>query len=93
MNNIERLNDFLLRITSDGNLTTTHIGVCTALVVAWIRNGFNNPFNVSRKKLMDAARIKSSTTYHKVIADLTSRSYLKYEPSYHPAKGSQVHIL
>jgi hypothetical protein len=93
MNNVERLNDFLLRVTSDDNLTTTHIGVCTALVVAWISNGLNNPFNVSRRKLMGTARIKSSTTYHKVIADLASRNYLKYEPSYHPAKGSQVHIL
>lgn len=93
MNNVERLNSFLQRVTSDRNLTTTHIGVCTALVAVWIRNGLNDPFNVSRKGLMAAARIKSTTTYHKVIADLASLNYVKYEPSYHPAKGSQVYIL
>jgi hypothetical protein len=42
---------------------------------------------------MTAARIKSITTYHKVIADLASLNYVKYEPSYHPGKGSQVSIL
>lgn len=93
MNNIEQLNNFLQRITSDANLTTSHIGVCTALMVAWINNGLKSPFNVSRKGLMTAARIKSTTTYHKVIADLASLKYVKYEPSYHPAKGSQMHIL
>jgi hypothetical protein len=93
MSNVEKLNGFLQRITSDGKLTTTHIGICTALLLAWIKNGLKNPINVSRKGLMAAARIKSTTTYHKVIADLASLNYVKYEPSYHPGKGSQVHIL
>ena len=93
MTNVERLSNFLQRVTSDANLTTTHVGICTALAVAWINNGFINPFNISRSKLMTAARIKSKTTYHKMISDLSSHNYLKYNPSYHPAKGSQVHIL
>lgn len=93
MNNVEQLNKFLQRVTSDANLTTTHVGVCTALAVAWINSGFVNPFNISRSKLMTAARIKSKTTYHKVISDLTFLNYFKYIPSYHPGKGSQVSIL
>jgi hypothetical protein len=93
MNNVEQLSNFLQRVTSDVNLTTTHIGVCTALAVEWINNGFINPFNISRNRLMTAARIKSKTTYHKVINDLMSLNYLKYTPSYHPIKGSQVNIL
>lgn len=93
MNNVEQLNSFLQRVTSDVKLTTTHIGVCTALAVAWIDSGFVNPFNISRSRLMSAARIKSKTTYHKVISDLTIFKYLKYNPSYHPAKGSQIQIL
>jgi hypothetical protein len=93
MNNLEQLNNFLQRVTSDTNLSTAHVGVCTALAVAWINSGFVNPFNISRSRLMSAARIKSKTTYHKVISDLTIFKYLKYNPSYHPAKGSQVQIL
>lgn len=93
MNNAEHLKNFLQRVTSDVQLTTTHIGVCTALAVLWIDTGFSNPFRTSRKKLMSAARIKSTATYHKIIGDLASLNYLRYEPSYHPTKGSQVQIL
>lgn len=93
MSNVEQVNSFLLRATSDTNLTTIHISVCTALAVTWIENGFINPFNISRSRLMTAARIKSKTTYHKVIRDLALLDYLSYTPSYHPAKGSRIHIL
>lgn len=93
MNNAEQLGNFIDRITSDANLTTSHIGLCTALISIWIKSDLSNPFNVSRKRLMTAARIKSVTTYHKVISDLAKLNYVKYEPSYHPAKGSLLHIL
>ena len=93
MNNVEQLGSFLNRITSDTNLTSTHISVCTALCSSWIANGFNNPFNISRNRVMSAARIKSKTTYHKIIGDLAGLKYLKYSPSYHPGKFSEVLIL
>jgi hypothetical protein len=93
MSNAEQLNNFLNRITSDADLTSSHISICTALIVVWIRNGLTSPFNVSRKRLMAAAKIKSITTYHKVIADLAKLNYVIYQPSYHPAKGSLIHIL
>ena len=93
MSNIEHLNSFLLRVTSDVNLTTTHIGVCAALVVVWTSNGFKNPFSISRKKLMNAAKIKSTSTYHKIITDLRSLKYIDYNSSYHPIEGSRIIIL
>ena len=93
MSNVEQLNNFLNRITSDADLTTSHISIGTALIVIWISNGLTSPFNISRKQLMTAARIKSITTYHKVIADLAKLNYVKYEPSYHPAKGSLIYII
>lgn len=93
MNSVEQLNNFLARVTSDTNLTTTHIGVCTALAVAWIDSGLINSFNISRSQLMTASRIKSKATYHKIIGDLVELKYLQYRPSYHPIKGSQVSIL
>jgi hypothetical protein len=93
MNSVDRLNSFLTRVTSDVALTTTHVGVCTALAVAWIDSGFINPFNISRSQLMAASKIKSTATYHKIIGDLIALKYLQYKPSYHPAKGTQVAIL
>ena len=93
MNSAEQLNAFLQRITSDANLTTMHVGICTTLAVTWMNNELNNPFHVSRGRLMNAAKIKSKTTYHKVINDLASLNYLKYTPSFHPGKASQFLIL
>lgn len=93
MQSVEGLCDFLNRVTSDTNLTSAHVSVCAALCSAWIRNGFNNPFNISRSRIMLAAKIKSKTTYHKVIGDLAQFGYLKYNPSYHPGKCSEVLIV
>jgi hypothetical protein len=93
MNNVEQLNNFLQRITTDVNLTTSHIGICTALVVVWINSGFKNPIGVSRKRLMCAAKIKSTSTYHKILADLIAFKYIEYIPSFHPVFGSQISIL
>jgi len=67
--------------------------MCTALCSAWIENGLTNPFNISRKNLMTAAKIKSTSTYHKILNDLAMLKYFVYKPSYHPLKGSQVFIL
>jgi hypothetical protein len=93
MNRAELLSNFLLRVTADGNLNTSHVSICTALCSAWIESGFNNPFNISRKNLMMAAKIKSTSTYHKIVNDLAVLKYFDYTPSYHPLKGSQVFIL
>ena len=93
MNNVEQLGNFLNRVTSDINLTSTHISVCAALCSEWVTNGFNNPFNISRNRLMSAARIKSKTTYHKIIRELARFKYLNYNPSYNPGKCSKVFIL
>lgn len=42
---------------------------------------------------MMAAKIKSTSTYHKIVNDLAVLKYFDYTPSYHPLKGSQVFIL
>lgn len=93
MNNIEQLSNFLVRVTSDGNLSPSHISICTALCSAWIESGFCNPFNVSRSGLMTAAKIKSTSTYHKILSELMKSKYVEYKPSYHPIKGSEILIL
>jgi len=38
-------------------------------------------------QLMQAAKIESKTTYHRLIEDLVSLGYCKYEASYNPATG------
>jgi hypothetical protein len=42
---------------------------------------------------MKLARINSKATYHRVIHELTSYGYIRYSPSYHPVKGSEVSLI
>lgn len=93
MRNIEQLSNFLKRVTTDASLSTSHISMCTALCAIWMENQFVDAFNVSRSRLMRAARIKSKTTYHKVMNDLYDLKYLIYTPSYHPGKGTEIRIV
>jgi len=93
MHRADLLSNFLIRISADSTLSTSHVSICTALCSAWIESGFKNPFNISRKNLMIAAKIKSTSTYHKILNDLAVLKYFEYTPSYHPLRGSQVYIL
>lgn len=88
----EQFSFFISRVASDIRLRPTHIALSVALYHAWSSSGFQDAFNVSRRKLMDAAHIRSITTYHKVIRDLQVFGYLDYSPSYHPVKGSLMSL-
>lgn len=92
MEKLERLSCFINRVASDVRLRPTHISLYIALCDAWRSRQFSNVFNVSRRRLMCAAHIRSIATYHKVIRDLKALGYLHYWPSYHPAKGSIVSL-
>ena len=81
----------LKRMSMDGRLNATHIGLLSALFVHWQRGGFKSPFSITRKMLMAFSRIASIATYHKCIKELDEYGYIRYEPSYHPKLGSQVY--
>jgi hypothetical protein len=42
---------------------------------------------------MRTSKICSISTYHKVINDLSAFGYIRYIPSFHPAKGSTAYLL
>lgn len=48
---------------------------------------------ISRKKIMQIARIKGIATYHNCINNLVEWGYIKYEPSYHPSGETRVWIV
>lgn len=79
------------RIGADRRLLASHISLFTALSVCWQQNGFNSPFAVTRKTLMAFSKIASIATYHKCIRELDEYGYIRYQPSYHPMRGSLVY--
>ncbi|HRE68585.1 MAG TPA: hypothetical protein PLM56_12975 [Cyclobacteriaceae bacterium] len=87
------LKSFIQRIVTDSRMQPTHISLSLALCQAWIDQGFQKQYRVSRSRLMQTSHIRSIATYHKVIKELQAFGYFSYAPSYHPRRGSEVMLL
>jgi hypothetical protein len=77
---------------NDVRITPIHISVYLAIYQYWLMNDFNNPVQITRKNIMNVAKIKSIVTYHKAITELTKFGYISYIPSYDPRMGSAVYL-
>ena len=84
-------NDQIKRMGSDKRVLATHVSLFTALFIFWQREGFVSPFAITRKTVMAYAKIASIATYHKCIRELDEYGYIRYQPSFHPAKGSLIY--
>jgi hypothetical protein len=93
MDRYEKLTHFIERIVLDTRLKPVHISLFIALCHGWIASKFQRSYRITRRLLMNASRIRSRATYHKTMKELQSFGYLKYNPSYHPFKASEVEIL
>ena len=83
----------LKRMSADDRLMATHVSLFAALFIQWQRNSFVNPFPVTRRELMTHSKIASAATYHKCIRELDESGYIRYQPSFHPSKGSLVYWM
>ena len=92
MNSLKLLTDFFHAIAGDPRISITHIGIYAALLKCWKQHNFENPMNVFSYDIMRIAKISASTTYHKIIKDLSSYGYIKYEPSYKRNQGSKIYF-
>jgi hypothetical protein len=81
---------FFKRICGDERIYRSHISLCSAIFLCWLRQSSNTPIQVSRRELMGMSKIASIATYHKCIRELVQFGYIHYLPSYHPKLGSQV---
>lgn len=90
MNYIKHLTGFFDRVVKDRHLNPTHISLYMALFQYWNVNRFQNPISITRDEIMRISKICSKATYHKCMKELNDRSYIKYEPSFNPFKGSMV---
>lgn len=89
---IDRLTDFYLAIKEDNRITTTHISLYMALFEYWNQNEFENPIKITRRRIMEAAKINGLATFHKCIKDLNEFGYIQYLPSRNPAINSIVYL-
>jgi hypothetical protein len=87
------LSNFFRAIREDNRIGTSHISLYMALLECWNQHDFQNPVFITRKKLMEDAKINGLGTYHKCIRDLHDYGYIRYQPSYNPAIQSKVTLL
>lgn len=90
---IKELSSFFSAIKEDPRIGTTHISLYMALFQFFNVNGFQNPVCITRAAVMKASKIGGLATYHKCVKDLSDLGYIRYEPSYNPAIGTQVYLL
>lgn len=93
MNYIKQLTAAMERFASDNRLNPTHVSLYLALFQYWNLARFKNPVSISRDEIMRLSKIGSKVTYHRCIRDLHNWSYLQYDPSHNPFKGSQVYMF
>jgi hypothetical protein len=89
----QRLTEFFNAIKEDNRITTGHISLYMALFESWNRNDFKNPVFITRKQVMETAKISGIATFHKCIKDLDELGYISYLPSRNPAVNSRVYLL
>lgn len=93
INYIKHLNGVFKAFQKDNRLNPTHISLYMALFQLWNLNRFRESFHVSRDDVMQLAKVGSKATYHRCLRDLNNFTYLIYEPSHNPFKGSKVKML
>lgn len=88
-----QLTSFVIRSIKDPMIKPTHISLYLALFQFWHYNGLKNPINIDRKEVMEVSKIASKATYHKCMAELHNKGYIKYLPSNNPFKSSMVYLI
>lgn len=87
------LSGYFKRLAQDNRFYASHISLMMALFYYSDSDFPEQPFQVSRPKLMQFSRIRSTSTYHKNIQDLVDGGYIEYTPSWHPMLGSKVRFI
>jgi hypothetical protein len=93
MNYIKHLTGFFDKVTRDDNLNPTHISLYVSLFQFWNVQRFKNPISISRDEVMRVSKICSKATYHKCMKDLHNFSYINYDPSFNPYRGSLITLF
>jgi hypothetical protein len=93
INYIKHLNAVFLRFSMDTRLNPTHISLYVALFQLWNLHYFKPEFYLNREEAMSFSKIGSKSTYHRCIKELSLWSYILYEPSHNPFKGSRIKMF
>jgi hypothetical protein len=84
------LTNFYQRAQKDQRLLPSHLAVFTAICMLFEVNIDDSAIRITRKKVMQLAKIRSKSTYHRCISELAEFEYIIYSPSYDHYLGTYV---
>jgi len=93
MNEVKELTSFYSAIREDNRIGATHISVYMALFQFYNLNGFQNPIQITRSRVMEIAKISGLATYHKCMKELAEYGYIEYRPSFNPSVSTEICFL
>lgn len=81
MNYIIHLNVFLEKAAKEKWMVPYHYALYMVLFNTWNKLGFKKNISIRRDEVMQAAKIKSKSTYYRCLKELDAHQYLVYYPS------------
>ncbi|MCG9970883.1 hypothetical protein [Christiangramia crocea] len=93
VNYIRHLNGVLRKFFEDDNISSSHRSLYLAFFELWNQKHFPETLMINRKQVMLLAKIRSRTTYHKLLQDLKKWGYLQHSASHNPQTGSLVEMF
>ncbi|MDT0688729.1 hypothetical protein RM549_02980 [Salegentibacter sp. F188] len=93
VNYISHLNRVLRKFSDDDKISSSHRSLYLAFFELWNQQHFPKTLMVNSKKVMSLAKIRSRTTYHKLLQELKMWGYLQYHPSNNPEIGSLIEMF
>ena len=82
--------NIIFALLKDQRTSSAQLAIYLAILVLYQMRGDSNQVNVSRREVMQLAKINSFCTYHKAISSLIEFNYINYIPSYHPGKKTLI---
>lgn len=86
----KRMDIYVSLLLKQKGLQPSRVSVFMAILQLWKEQKHQNPFQITRRKVMKKSGIKSIATYHRCINELKDRKLIIYQPSYDPKLGSKV---
>ncbi|MGY8913976.1 MAG: hypothetical protein ACKVJF_02695, partial [Flavobacteriales bacterium] len=93
VNYVRHVNGVLREFSDDNKISSSHRSLYLAFFELWNQKRFPKTIMVNSKQVMSLAKIRSRTTYHKLLQDLKMWGYLQYHPSNNPRIGSHVELF
>lgn len=84
----------ILKLVNRTDSRSIHIALFSAIIyLASTQSAQTMIVKISRREIMRLSKIRSNTTYHKVIRDLQVMGIIKYSSSFDPREATTIELV